>query len=110
MDARPEAVKPDRQALSIPDNSGGGSCFRSGCHPPGFVLDYMRSRAYLAPTWPEEYWPARDATATPEQFALTVEGFRSDRTALCELMADPATDLLTTIPSTRGTPSSARCA
>ena len=102
MDARPEAVKPDRQALSIPDNSGGGSCFRSGCHPPGFVLDYIRSRAYLAPSWPEEYWPARDATATPEQFALTVEGFRSDHTALYELVADPATDLLTTIPSTPG--------
>ncbi len=43
------------------------------------ILDYIRDRAYLAPGWPEEYWPARDATATPEQFALTVEGFRSDR-------------------------------
>jgi len=66
------------------------------------ILDYIRSRAYLAPTWPEEYWPARDATATPEQFALTVEGFRADRTALHELVADPATDLLTTIPNTPG--------
>jgi len=56
----------------------------------------------LTPTWPEEYWPARDATATPEQFALTVEGFRSDCTALHELVADPATDLLTTIPNTPG--------
>jgi hypothetical protein len=66
------------------------------------ILEYIRNRAYLAPTWPEEYWPARDATATPEQFALTVEGFRSDRTALHELVADPATDLLTAIPNTPG--------
>jgi len=66
------------------------------------ILDYIRNRAYLAPTWPEEYWPARDATATPEQFGLTIEGFRADRTALHELVADPATDLLATIPNTPG--------
>jgi hypothetical protein len=66
------------------------------------LLDYIRSRAYLAPSWPEAYWPARDATATPRQFALTVEEFRSDRSALHELVADPATDLLSTIPNTPG--------
>jgi hypothetical protein len=66
------------------------------------LLAYIRSREYLAPTWPEEYWPARDATATREQFALTVEGFRSDRAALHELVADPATDLLSAIPHTPG--------
>lgn len=66
------------------------------------ILDYIRDRAYLAPNWPEDYWPARDATATPEQFALTVEGFRSDAMALRELVADPATDLLATIPDTPG--------
>ena len=31
------------------------------------LLDYIRSRAYLAPSWPEAYWPARDARATPKQ-------------------------------------------
>lgn len=66
------------------------------------ILDYIRDRAYLAPTWPEEYWPANDATATPEQFARTVEGFISDRTALRALVADPATDLLAEIPDTPG--------
>jgi hypothetical protein len=66
------------------------------------ILDYIRNREYLAPNWPEEYWPERDATATPEQFALTVEGFRADRTVLHELVADPATDLLATIPNTPG--------
>ena len=66
------------------------------------ILDYIRDRAYLAPTWPEEYWPAHAATATPEQFASTIEGFRSDRAALHELVADPATDLLAAIPGTPG--------
>ena len=66
------------------------------------ILDYIRSRAYLPPTWPEAYWPAHDATATPAQFANTVGGFRSDRATLHELVADPATELLTTIPNTPG--------
>jgi hypothetical protein len=66
------------------------------------ILDYMRDRAYLAPNWPEEYWPARDAVATPAQFALTVEGFLADRQALHDFIADPATDLLATIPNTPG--------
>ena len=64
------------------------------------IVDYIRNRAYLAPNWPEEYWPARDATATPEQFARTIEGCRADRTTLHELVADPTTDLLATIPGT----------
>ncbi len=66
------------------------------------ILDYMRDRAYLAPAWPEEYWPARDATATPDQFAATIEAFRADRAALHALVADPATDLLAAIPNTPG--------
>lgn len=66
------------------------------------ILEYMRNRAYLAPNWPEEYWPARDATATPAGFLQTIEGFRADQAALHELVASPATDLLATIPGTPG--------
>ena len=66
------------------------------------ILDYIRDRTYLAPNWPEEYWPARDATATPDEFARSVTSFRADSQALHELVADPATDLLATIPGTPG--------
>lgn len=66
------------------------------------LLDYVRNEAYLAPSWPEEYWPARDATATPEQFALTIEQFRADREALRELVADPATDVFSIIQGSPG--------
>jgi DinB superfamily len=66
------------------------------------ILEYIQDRAYLPPNWPEEYWPARDSTATPEQFAMTVEGFKADQRALHELVADPSTDLLATIPNTPG--------
>ena len=66
------------------------------------IVDYIQNRAYLAPAWPDEYWPARDATATPERFARTIEDFRADRDALRDLVADPGTDLLATIPGTPG--------
>ena len=66
------------------------------------ILAYIRQVGYVAPAWPSAYWPARDARATPDQFARSVAGFRSDRAALREIVADPATDLLATIPNTPG--------
>ena len=66
------------------------------------ILDYIRNRAYLEPTWPDEYWPPRDATATADEFARTIESFRADRRALHDLVADPATDLTGPIPGTPG--------
>ncbi len=66
------------------------------------ILDYIRNRAYLAPTWPDEYWPPRDATTTPAGFAASVEAFRADQRALRDLVADPGTDLLAVIPGTPG--------
>ncbi len=66
------------------------------------ILDYIRDRAYLAPAWPDEYWPAQDAVATPAEFASTIEAYQLDREALRELVADPAIDLLATIPGTPG--------
>jgi hypothetical protein len=64
------------------------------------ILEYIRNRSYLAPTWPDNYWPARDAKATADDFLATIESFRRDRAALRELIADPATDILATIPET----------
>ena len=66
------------------------------------LLAYIRQEAYVAPEWPSAYWPAGDAKATPDDFARSVDGFKSDRAALHKLVADPATDLLATIPNTPG--------
>ena len=66
------------------------------------ILDYVRNPTYLAPTWPDNYWPPRDALATPADFAKTIDDFRRDRAALRELVADPSTDILATIPGTPG--------
>jgi hypothetical protein len=66
------------------------------------ILEYVTDRAYLAPSWPEEYWPPLAATTTPAGFAATLEGIREDRAALRALLTDPATDLLAAIPGTPG--------
>lgn len=66
------------------------------------ILDYIVNRDYVEMRWPDDYWPARDATATPEQFAATIDGFRADNAALRALVADPATDLTAVIPNTPG--------
>jgi hypothetical protein len=66
------------------------------------ILRYIRDRAYLAPDWPDEYWPPPDAEATPERFAATIRAIRADHRALRDVVADPSTDLVATLPGTPG--------
>ncbi len=66
------------------------------------ILDYIVDRAYVEPHWPDDYWPAREATASAARFAATLDGFRRDNEALQAIVADPATDLLAVIPNTPG--------
>jgi hypothetical protein len=66
------------------------------------LLAYIRDREYLEPAWPDEYWPAPDATATPADFARTVATIRKEQQALHDLVADSGTDLLAVIPGTPG--------
>jgi hypothetical protein len=66
------------------------------------ILDYIRNRDYLEPTWPDEYWPARDAIATTAEFQATLDGFQRDRAALRDVVAEPSTDLFAVIPDTPG--------
>jgi hypothetical protein len=66
------------------------------------ILDYVRDPNYQERDWPADYWPARDATATREEFDETIKAFRDDRRALRRLLMDPAMDLFAVIPNTPG--------
>jgi hypothetical protein len=66
------------------------------------IIRYIRHRDYLEPSWPDEYWPAADAVASPDDLARTVAAIRAGQQALHDLVADPATDLLAPIPGTPG--------
>jgi len=58
------------------------------------ILDYIRDPGYVAPDWPNDYWPDPSATTTPAGFAASLAGFVADRRALEAIILDPTTDLL----------------
>jgi hypothetical protein len=66
------------------------------------ILDYVRNPAYVERNWPDDYWPARDATADRTAFEATVAGFLGDRAELRAMVVDPASDLFAAIPGTPG--------
>ncbi len=66
------------------------------------ILDYATSDSYVEKSWPGDFWPAQDATATRGQFDATISGFRADLDTFRALVADPARDLFAVIPGTPG--------
>jgi hypothetical protein len=66
------------------------------------IVRYIAEPAYESPPWPEGYWPARDATSTPEGFAATVSAFLADRATLRAVVEDAAVDLFAPLPHTPG--------
>jgi hypothetical protein len=66
------------------------------------ILDYIRNREYLEPTWPDNYWPPDGSAATPEQFDETIAAFHRDRATLQAVIEDPTVDLFAVIPGTPG--------
>jgi DinB superfamily len=66
------------------------------------ILDYVVNPAYVEPSWPTDYWPARDATATRAIFDESIRGFIADKAALRALLMDPGRDLFAVIPGSPG--------
>lgn len=66
------------------------------------ILDYIVDPGYEEMTWPVDYWPAPDATATPGQFAASVHAFLADRDALRALVTNPDLDIDALMPNTPG--------
>jgi DinB family protein len=66
------------------------------------VLEYVTDPAYEEKPWPERVWPARDATATRDDFDRSIRGFRADRAELRRLIEDPSTDLFAVVAGSPG--------
>ena len=66
------------------------------------ILEYIRNPAWVSLDWPIGYWPNPSARATPEQFAASAARFLMDRSALRDLVLDPAANLTAPIPHTPG--------
>jgi hypothetical protein len=67
------------------------------------ILEYIRDSAhYLAPNWPEDYWPDQAAETTAAGWQETVDGFVADRKAIEAILRDQATELSAPLPQTPG--------
>ena len=66
------------------------------------ILDFSRNPRYVAPKFPDDYWPAGDAPPDDGAWDRSVAGFRADLKAMQDLVADPVTDLFARIPHGEG--------
>ncbi len=63
------------------------------------ILDYLTNAGYQAHSWPAEYWPSREATATKRAWDASVAAFQRDLDAIVAIVTDDDIDLLGTVPS-----------
>jgi hypothetical protein len=62
------------------------------------ILEFSRNPRHKSPKFPEGYWPKGDAPPDAGAWDRSIAGFRADLQAMCDLVADPATDLFAPIP------------
>jgi len=65
------------------------------------ILDYVQNPHYRELTWPDESWPATDATTDAAGWNATIESFRRDMATLRALVAEPDRDLLGVVMNAR---------
>jgi len=63
------------------------------------LLAYLEDPEYVAPAWPDGYWPPSADPPDPGAWDESVAAYRRDRQRLQALAVDPAVDLLAKVPS-----------
>lgn len=66
------------------------------------ILDFCRNPGYEELKWPDDYWPRSPAPPTPSAWDESVAAYRSERSEMQRLAADPGVDLFATIPHGTG--------
>lgn len=62
------------------------------------ILDFSRNPKYVAPKWPEDYWPGNPSPPSKAAWIKSVKSFTDDLEAMKKLVSDPKTDLFAKIP------------
>jgi len=62
------------------------------------ILEFSRNPHHQSPEFPEGYWPRTQAPPGKTAWAKSVQAFRKDFQAMCDLVADETTDLFAKIP------------
>jgi DinB superfamily len=63
------------------------------------ILEFSCKPNHKSPEFPGGYWPSSQAPPNEKAWDQSVEAFRRDLEALCELVADESIDLLATVPN-----------
>ena len=66
------------------------------------ILEFIRNPHHVSPKFPEGYWPEGGTPPDEGAWNRSVANFQGDQRALCDLVADTATDLLAPIPHGEG--------
>lgn len=66
------------------------------------ILEFCLNPRYRELNWPEDYWPATPAPASPAAWDDSIREFQRDRKALQQLAEDPKVDLAARIPHGTG--------
>ena len=66
------------------------------------ILDFCWDPKYVAPAWPDDYWPKRAAPPDAAAWDASVAAFRRDLAAAQRLAADSRIDLFAKIPHGSG--------
>lgn len=62
------------------------------------ILEFTRDAKHASPEFPAGYWPSTQAPPHAAAWDASVQKFREDLKAFCELVSDETTDLFAKIP------------
>jgi len=62
------------------------------------ILDFSRNPKYVAPTWPDDYWPKNPSPPSATAWDQSVKSFADDLAAMKKLVSNPKTDLFAKLP------------
>jgi hypothetical protein len=62
------------------------------------ILEFSRNASHESPEWPGGYWPSAAAPPDENAWEKSARAFRRDLKAMCDLAANPSTDLFGKIP------------
>jgi hypothetical protein len=66
------------------------------------ILEFCRNPKHVSPKFPEGYWLAGDAPPDTKAWERSRASFTADLQAMCDLVANPGTDLFARIPHGEG--------
>jgi hypothetical protein len=62
------------------------------------ILDFSRDPKYVAPKWPDDYWPKTSSPPSATAWNKSVKAFQEDSVAMKKLISSPKIDLFAKIP------------